>query len=177
MRIDAVGDPDPSVTVGAMYSSGAQITSTGNVRVTSCHGRIAVNTAGSSGGVNLGSVNGTAQVSTGAPVESAGLCCLQQKHKHVLSATFRRRKRELGVQKLKDLMSGIIPKGVTSLFCFLQHQAKAALRFTWTCWKRAPAATSGASRDDMFMVHPVAVSCSPVSAGGLSDCTRQEDSA
>ncbi|CAM9507524.1 unnamed protein product [Scytosiphon promiscuus] len=65
VKIDAAGDNGPSVTVGAMYSSGAQITSAGNVKVTSCHGRIAVDTAGSSGSVNLGSVNGTAQVSTG----------------------------------------------------------------------------------------------------------------
>lgn len=60
-----MGDGDPSVTIGALYSSGAYITSAGNVGVSSCHGRIAVHTAGASGGVNLSSVNGTAQVSTG----------------------------------------------------------------------------------------------------------------
>lgn len=76
VKIDALGDDGPSVTVGAMYSSGAQITSAGNVRVTSCHGRIAVNTAGSPGGVNLGSVNGTAQVSTGARVNSVSAHCV-----------------------------------------------------------------------------------------------------
>lgn len=65
VKIDTTGDGDPSVTVGALYSSGAHITSAGNVGVSSCHGRIAVDTAGTSGGVNLSSVNGTAQVSTG----------------------------------------------------------------------------------------------------------------
>ena len=65
MRIDTTGDGDPSVTVGALYSSGACITSAGNVGVSSCHGRITVDTAGTSGVVNLSSVNGTAQVSTG----------------------------------------------------------------------------------------------------------------
>lgn len=65
MRIDTTGDGDPSVTIGALYSSGAHITSAGNVCVSSCHGRIAVHTAGTSGGVNLSSVNGTAEVCTG----------------------------------------------------------------------------------------------------------------
>eukprot|EP00752_Nemacystus_decipiens_P005442 g4932.t2 len=65
VRIDATGDSNPSVTVGALYSSGAHIRSAGNVAVSSCHGRIAVDTAGFSGGVNLSSVNGTAQVSAG----------------------------------------------------------------------------------------------------------------
>ena len=65
VKIDTTGDGDPSVTVGALYSSGARIASKGNVGVSSCHGRIAVDTAGTPGGVNLSSVNGTAQVSTG----------------------------------------------------------------------------------------------------------------
>lgn len=65
VRIDATGEGDPSVTIGALYSSGAHITSAGNVGVASCHGRIAVDTAGTSGRVNLSSVNGTARVSTG----------------------------------------------------------------------------------------------------------------
>ncbi|CAM9174203.1 unnamed protein product [Hapterophycus canaliculatus] len=78
VKIDAVGDEGPSVTVGAMYSSGAQISSTGNVRVTSCHGRIAVNTAGSSGGVDLGSVNGTAQISAGKGGASVHMDVLEE---------------------------------------------------------------------------------------------------
>lgn len=65
MKIEAIGGGDPSVTMGALYSSGAHITSAGNVEVSSCHGRVAVHTAGTTGSVNLSSVNGTAQVSTG----------------------------------------------------------------------------------------------------------------
>lgn len=73
VRIGTTGDGDPSVTVGALYSSGAHITSAGNVVVSSCHGRIAVDTADTSGGVNLSSVNGTAQVSTGECISSQQL--------------------------------------------------------------------------------------------------------
>lgn len=65
MKIDATGGGDPSVTVGALYSSGAHIASAGDVRVSSCHGRIAVHTAGTTGSVNLSSVNGTAHLSAG----------------------------------------------------------------------------------------------------------------
>lgn len=78
MKIDATGDGDPSVTMGALYSSGAHITSAGNVGISSCHGRIAVHTARSTGSVNLSSVNGTAQVSTGVFVYGQQLYFLEQ---------------------------------------------------------------------------------------------------
>jgi len=66
VKIDVTGDGDRSVAVGALYSSGAHITSAGDVGVSSCHGRIAVHTADAAGSVNLSSVNGIALVSTGA---------------------------------------------------------------------------------------------------------------
>ncbi|CAM9426914.1 unnamed protein product [Ectocarpus sp. 6 AP-2014] len=65
VNINTTGHDDPSVNVGALYSSGAHITSAGNVGVSSCHGRIAVHTADTSGSVNLSSVSGTAHVSAG----------------------------------------------------------------------------------------------------------------
>lgn len=65
VKIKTTGHDDPSVNVGALYSSGAHITSAGNVEVSSCHGRIAVHTADTSGSVNLSSVSGTAHVSAG----------------------------------------------------------------------------------------------------------------
>lgn len=64
MGIDATGE-EPSVKVGGLYSSAAQIRSAGDVAVSACHGRLKVHTAGAMGGVTLSSVNGMAHVSTG----------------------------------------------------------------------------------------------------------------
>ena len=62
--IDATGE-DPSVSIGGLYSSAAQIKSAGDVAVSACHGRLKVHTAGAVGAVTLSSVNGMAHVSTG----------------------------------------------------------------------------------------------------------------
>lgn len=79
VQMETKGD-NPSVTVGGLYSSGAHITSEGDVTVSVCHGRITVHTAGTAGAVTLSSVNGTAQVSTGIDDGSGYLDLRRSKH-------------------------------------------------------------------------------------------------
>lgn len=64
MLVDSTGD-DSSVTVGGLYSSGADISAAGDIAIAACHGRVAVRTAGAKGDVTLSSVNGSVQVSAG----------------------------------------------------------------------------------------------------------------
>ena len=64
VQIAAAGD-EASVKIGGLYSSGARISSTGDITVSASHGLISVHTEGSLGAVALSSVNGAFQVSTG----------------------------------------------------------------------------------------------------------------
>lgn len=64
VQISTAGD-DASVKIGGLYSSGARISSTGSVTVSTSHGLITVVTEGARGAVTLSSVSGAVEVSTG----------------------------------------------------------------------------------------------------------------